>query len=56
MTRYLRRHAIMGTLSLLALGAVAVARHASPICYIVIAGVGTLQAVIVRALDRRMQR
>lgn len=56
MTRYLRRHALMGTLSLLALCAVAVARHASPIYYIAIAGVGALQTVIVRALGRRMQR
>ena len=56
MTRYRRRHALMGTLSLLALGAVAVARHAPPIYYIAIAAIGALQAVIVRALDRRMQR
>jgi hypothetical protein len=54
MTRYLRRHALMGALAMLALCTLAAARHASPIYYAVLSVVGALQALIVRSLDRRL--
>lgn len=55
MTNYLRRNAWMGMIAMLALVALALVRHAPPSLYAALTIVGVLQALIVRALDRKLR-
>ena len=56
MTSYLRRHAWMGMVAMLALVTIALVRHAPSSVYAVLATLGVLQAVIVYAYDRRLRK